>query len=68
MKKINPLSKIAAQLGKIGGKKSIQVRFSGKSKAEISEIMRNVRYSKKDLKETAKISKAFGEGLNNQPK
>ena len=46
MAKINPLSKIAKQLGKIGGKKSAEVRFKGKSKEERSEIMRKVSKSK----------------------
>lgn len=46
MKKINPLSKIASQLGKVGGKKSVESRFKGKSKAEISKAMSEVRRAK----------------------
>lgn len=37
------VSDIASQLGKLGGKKSAQVRFAGKTKEEISAIMRAVR-------------------------
>jgi hypothetical protein len=37
------LSKIAKQLGSAGGKKSVETRFKGKSKKEISEIMSNIR-------------------------
>lgn len=48
MAKINPLSKIAKQLGKIGGKKSAEVRFKGKSKEEISEMMRRVKHKGKE--------------------
>lgn len=43
MKKNNPLSKLASKLGRIGGKKSVESRFKGKSKEEISEMMRDVR-------------------------
>ena len=41
--KNNLLSKIAKQLGNIGGKKSVESRFKGKSKAEISKMMSDVR-------------------------
>ena len=58
------LSNIAKMLGSRGGKKSVQVRFAGKSKKEISEIMRKVRYSKKGLKIINEISKEFVDGLN----
>lgn len=40
------LSKIASIMGKKGGKKSVKVRFKGKTKKEISEIMKKVRKSK----------------------
>jgi len=40
------ISKMASMMGKKGGKNSVKSRFSGKTKTEISEIMRNVRYSK----------------------
>lgn len=41
------LSKIAKQLGSKGGKQSVKIRFNGKSKNEISEIMKRVRKSSK---------------------
>lgn len=37
-----------SMMGKKGGKKSVQSRFKGKTKDEISDMMRRVRYSKKD--------------------
>lgn len=42
------ISKIAKQLGSLGGKKSVESRFGGKTKEEVSDIMKNVRVSKKD--------------------
>jgi hypothetical protein len=39
-------TKIAQQLGSRGGKKSVQSRFTGKSKEEISELMKKVRKGK----------------------
>ncbi|MBM3205155.1 hypothetical protein FJZ48_04255 [Candidatus Uhrbacteria bacterium] len=41
----NPNSQIAKQLGSVGGKKSVEKRFAGKTKKEISELMRKVRTS-----------------------
>ena len=41
------LSKIAQLLGKKGGEQSVKSRFEGKTKEEISEIMRNVRNKQK---------------------
>lgn len=35
----------AQQLGKLGGKKSVEVRFKDKTKEEKSELMRKVRLS-----------------------
>ena len=37
------ISEIAKQLGKRGGQKSVKSRFTGKTKEEISEIMRGIR-------------------------
>lgn len=61
---MNKLSKIAQQLGKLGGKKSAQSRFSGKSKDEISELMRKVRLSKQDSKDFQKTLSGFVDNLN----
>lgn len=44
------LSKIAKQLGSRGGKKSVEVRFGGKTDKEISEIMSKVRTNKQSIK------------------
>ena len=41
------LSGYFKELGRKGGKKSAKVRFAGKSRKEISEAMRLVRYGKK---------------------
>lgn len=44
-------------MGKKGGKKSVESRFAGKTKEEISEIMKGVRKaSKKDQKVWDKMS------------
>jgi copper chaperone CopZ len=40
------VSDIAKQLGSLGGKKSVDSRFKGKTKEEISEIMSKVRLTK----------------------
>ena len=40
-------NKAAQALGKLGGKRSVQKRFEGKTKKEISAIMSNVRNKKK---------------------
>ena len=37
---------LAKKLGSRGGKKSVESRFKGKSKAEISEMMSKVRRNK----------------------
>ncbi len=39
----------AQALGKMGGKKSVQSRFKGKTKKQISEAMKKVRNKKKPL-------------------
>lgn len=43
-------NKAAQALGKLGGKKSVQSRFAGKTKEEISAIMKGVRARKKLIK------------------
>lgn len=53
--KNNPLSAFAKKLGSLGGKKSVAVRFKGKSKSEISEIMRKVRVTKEDQEHIKRI-------------
>jgi hypothetical protein len=58
------INKAASELGKKGGKKSVESRFKGKSKKQISEIMRKVRYSKTDSKKMAKHGDQFVTGLN----
>lgn len=69
MTKINPLSKIAKQLGAIGGKKSVESRFKGKSKEEISKEMSRVRmynqrYTPEDKKKIDNMTEEFVKGLN----
>ncbi|MFA5095678.1 MAG: hypothetical protein WC447_03415 [Candidatus Paceibacterota bacterium] len=44
-------TKIAKQLGSKGGKKSAQVRFSGLTKEQKSELMRKVRLTPRQKKE-----------------
>lgn len=41
------LSRMAQLMGKKGGKNSVKSRFAGKTKKEISDIMKNVRKSNK---------------------
>jgi hypothetical protein len=43
------ISEIAKALGSLGGKKSVKVRFAGKTKEEISEIMKRVKLAKKRI-------------------
>lgn len=47
---------LAKMLGSQGGKKSAISRFKGKSKKEISEIMRGVRLTKTDKDNIKKIA------------
>ena len=54
----------AKELGKLGGRKSVEKRFLGKSKKEISEVMRNVRYTKREKEITDKMALALRDGLN----
>jgi len=66
MSKINPLSRAASQLGKIGGKNSVKSRFAGKSDSDVSETMRKVRYGKRYTPEDTKIiDKITNELVNN---
>ena len=48
---------VARELGSRGGKQSVKSRFAGKTKAEISEMMRKVRM-------TDKMADAFVKNLN----
>ena len=54
----------ASALGKLGGKKSVESRFKGKTKAEISKMMRKVRYFKREIKEMDTMGKEVLNGLN----
>lgn len=56
-------SDMAKVLGSAGGKKSAKKRFEGLSKAEISEKMRAVRYSKKDLGEIDEMTEDVVQGF-----
>jgi len=58
------LSEMAKALGKAGGKKSVKIRFKGKTKREISDTMRMVRYSKKQHDEMNARGKEFVASLN----
>lgn len=61
------LSDIAKQLGSRGGKKSAEVRYRGKSKEEISEIMSKLKkgkLTKKEEKEFTKTVEGMVENLN----
>jgi len=57
-------SQAAQFLGRLGGKASVGSRFKGKTKEEVSEIMRKVRYSKKEIKEADEMAKEFVDALN----
>ena len=61
-------SDVARKLASRGGKKSVSSRFAGKSKKEISEMMRNVRYSKKELQTADKIADILTKNLNKNVK
>jgi hypothetical protein len=45
------ITSAASQLGKLGGKKSAESRFAGKSKEDISEMMRKVRLTPQESEE-----------------
>jgi len=59
-------TKIAQRLGSRGGKKSAAARFAGLNKEQKSELMRKVRYSKKEVKELDGMAQEFVKGLNQQ--
>jgi hypothetical protein len=48
------LSNIAKLLGSNGGKKSAESRLGGKTKEQISELMRKIRLTKKNMNYTIK--------------
>lgn len=56
----NTMTQIAKALGSLGGKKSAEVRFGGKTKSEISEIMKKVRLTSK---QKAEVDEMMGESL-----
>lgn len=58
------ISNIAKQLGKLGGIKSVKSRFAGKSKKEISELMRKVRKGKFTSSED--MEKSLNSGVCNR--
>jgi len=62
----------AAQLGSLGGDKSVKSRFNGKTKEEISEAMKKVRKGKVvciDLDGTLCKQQPFGDGfVEGEPK
>lgn len=57
-------TEIAKQLGSRGGKKSAEVRLGGLTKEQKSELMRKVRYSKKNKEEIKVHSKEYIKALN----
>ena len=48
-------NKAAQELGKLGGRKSVQSRFNDKTKEEVSEIMKRVRVGEKIAKKVNKV-------------
>lgn len=60
-KDIDTLS--ASRLGKQGGINSAKSRFSGKSKSEISEIMKRVRLIKKDRNNLSNLAQEMADNL-----
>ena len=54
----------AKELGKLGGRKSVEKRFLGKGKKEISEMMKRVRWTKKNSKFSQHAAKATAKALN----
>lgn len=51
------------EMARKGGKASANKRLGGKTQSEVSEIMRNIRYSKKDYDRFDKIAKSSVESL-----
>lgn len=65
--KNNNLSEMAKAMGRIGGKKSVRSRFAGKTKEQISNMMRNVRKGDglyQEISMTPKQKEKFEEGLD----
>lgn len=73
MTKNNQISKAASAFGKLGGKKSVESRFKGKSESEISEIMKRVRAMRASMTPEMKkieddMTAEFVKGLNENVK
>jgi hypothetical protein len=49
MKITKEVSEHYSRIGRVGGKRSVKYRFAGKSKDEISEIMRRVSACRKKI-------------------
>jgi len=64
--KKNIRKEMARQLGSVGGKKSAEVRLGGLTKEQKSELMRKVRYSKKETKELDYMAEELVKGLNSE--
>lgn len=58
----------AQELGKLGGKKSVEVRLGGLTKEQKSELMRKVRYSKKQIEESDIMAEEFVNAINRSQK
>lgn len=54
---------IIREMARQGGLASAKKRLGGKTQSEISQIMRNIRYSKKDYERFDKIAKSSVESL-----
>ena len=61
---MNKTSQAASHLGKLGGKKSAEKRFSGKTKEEISAIMRKARLSPDQKKKAGQMAQEMVDNLN----
>ena len=61
---MNGINKAAQELGRRGGKKSIEKRFAGKTEKEISDIMRRARLSPEERKDLDKMAQEAVDNLN----
>ena len=66
---IKNMNKHAQALGKLGGQKSAKSRFKGKTKEEISEQMKKIRWSKvewtkQDTLKSKKMAQELNDNLN----
>jgi len=52
------------EMAQLGGKASVKKRFKGKTKKQISELMRKVRLSKEEKKEVKEMAGLMVENLN----